>query len=78
MIVLVSLSGNLSRYFRHWNEKQFEFRLELVRYALAVVYGYGILYSLLVGTFLRFFGGKLNPIVVLNCLLRSFACMAIP
>mgnify|MGYP000903969165 CR=1 FL=1 len=69
IIVLVSLSGNLARFFRHWEEAKFEFRLELVRYALVVVYGYGLIYPTLLGILLRFFGSKLSPIVVLILLI---------
>ena len=64
IIVLVSVSGNLAHYFRYWQEAGFQFRLELVRYALIVIYGYGLVYSTFLGLLLRLFGSKLSPIVV--------------
>ncbi len=39
-----------------------------------VVYGYGLIYSTLLGVLLRFFGGKLSPILV-SCSLKKIVCL---
>lgn len=41
IIFLVSSTGNLSRYFYNWTKDAYIFKLELVRYAVLVVYSFG-------------------------------------
>jgi hypothetical protein len=72
IVVLASLSGNLSRYFRNWDQSEFEFRMELVRYAVFVLYGYGVLFAGAVGVILNFFGSQLTPINVSESLTTDY------
>lgn len=60
IIFLVSSTGNLSRYFYNWSKDAYIFKLELVRYAVLVVYSFGFGVPTLLYFVMKFFGAKLT------------------
>lgn len=69
IIFLVSSTGNLSRYFYNWSKDAYIFKLELVRYAVLVVYSFGFGVPTLLYFVMKFFGAKLSLPEVINQLL---------
>lgn len=65
IIVLVSLTGNLARFLKNIeHSSKFEFRLELVRYAVFVVYGYGIGFPAALGAAMQYLNSPLTAVNV--------------
>ena len=60
IIFLLSSAGNLSRYFNNLDKQEFLFRLELLRYSVLVVYGFGFGFPALLGLVLSLFGSQVK------------------
>lgn len=65
LIVWLSMTGNLARFFRHFEHAKFEFHLEYVRYAVSFIYGYGIVFSNIIWLTLYLFKSNTKPIDVM-------------
>lgn len=72
IVFLVSSTGNLSRYFYNWTKDAYIFKLELVRYAVLVVYSFGFGVPAILYFVMKFFGSKLSlPEVILEYMLDN-------
>ena len=56
IIFLLSSTANLSRYFFNWEKSDYIFKLELVRYAVLVVYIFGFGWPTILYFIMKFMG----------------------
>lgn len=67
IIFLLCSAGNLSRYFNNLDKEEFLFRMELFRYSVIIVYGFGFGFPALIGVAFRLFGSGITiPQVTTN------------